>query len=96
MEVPEEKIIITHWTFTMPITAKFLWTRGIKKTIILTGAMVPANKEDSDAFFNLGTAVAVIQALWRLGHWVYITMNGKIFPRNDVRKNVEDGIFVNE
>jgi L-asparaginase len=24
MEVPEEKIIITHGTFTMPITAKFL------------------------------------------------------------------------
>jgi L-asparaginase len=93
MESPEDKIIITHGTFTMPITAKFLGQKNIRKTIILTWAMVPANKENSDALFNIWTAVAVIQALQRLGHWVYITMNGKIFPWNDVRKNVEDGIF---
>lgn len=96
MKVPEEKIIITHGTFTMPITAKFLWSREVKKTIILTGAMIPANKENSDALFNLGAAVIAVQALQWLGHWVYVTMNGKIFPRNDVRKNEEDGIFMNE
>jgi L-asparaginase len=77
----------------MPITAKFLWHRGIKKTIILTWAIIPANKENSDALFNIWTAVSAVQLL---SPWVHITLNGKIFPRNNVRKNTEKEIFENE
>ena len=45
----EERIVITHGTATMPITAKFLGKSDIKKTIVLVGAAVPANKKGSDA-----------------------------------------------
>jgi L-asparaginase len=43
-----------------------------------------------DALFNLGCAFAAVQALWQ---GVYIKMNGKVFPRDNVRTNKELGEF---
>ncbi|MBW1672813.1 MAG: asparaginase, partial [Deltaproteobacteria bacterium] len=40
-EIEEDKILITHGTDTMVETAKVLGNAIKKKTIILTGAMVP-------------------------------------------------------
>ncbi len=86
----EGKIIITHGTDTMPETAKYLG-EGIKnKTIILVGAMIPYNQPDSDAMFNLGTAIANVQLLPK---GVFISMNGKVFTWDNVMKNKELGIF---
>ncbi|MDX2129660.1 MAG: asparaginase domain-containing protein [Chloroherpetonaceae bacterium] len=80
---PCERIIITHGTDTMAETAHLLL--GIpKKTIVLTGAMEPAISRHSDADFNIGTAVAAVQAL---PNGVYIVMNGRIFHAENVRKN---------
>lgn len=80
----EEKIIITHGTDTMVETAKALGKEIKNKTIVLLGAMVPYNQEDSDALFNLGFAVSAVQTL---PFGVYIAMNGKIFNWNNVKKN---------
>jgi len=86
----EDKIIITHGTDTMTETAKTLGS-GIKdKTIVLLGAMVPFNQKDSDALFNLGSAVSAVQIL---PNGVYISMNGKIFNWNNVKKNKKLGRF---
>jgi L-asparaginase len=60
------------------------------KTIVLVGAMIPYAFGASDALFNLGCACAAVQALQP---GVYITMNGKIFFWNNVRKNRESGEF---
>ena len=80
----EDRIIITHGTDTMAETAKTLGN-GIKdKTIVLLGAMVPYNKKDSDALFNFGSAISVVQTLPK---GTYIVMNGKIFDWNNVKKN---------
>jgi len=80
----EDRIIITHGTDTMIETAKTLGN-GIKdKTIVLLGAMVPYNKKDSDALFNFGSAISVVQTLPK---GTYIVMNGKIFDWNNVKKN---------
>ena len=87
---PESRIIITHGTDTMTDTARVLGERGIPKTIILTGAMVPYAFTGSDAVFNLGCAVAAVQTL---PHGVYIAMNGRIFPWDDVRKDFARGVF---
>ncbi len=87
------KIVITHGTATMPITAKFLGRRKIKKKIVLTGSAFPANKENSDALFNFGAALTVVQAL---PNGVYIAMNGKIFTWNNVKKNTQTGFFERE
>jgi L-asparaginase len=84
------QIIIIHGTDTMEITARVLGKADLDKTIILTGAMVPYTVADSDAFFNLGTAVSSVQSL---AHGVYISMNGRTLPWDRVRKNRKKGIF---
>lgn len=89
----EDKIIITHGTMAMPKTAKFLGKRNIKKTIVLAGSAVPANKDKSDALFNLGLAFAAVQVLPK---GTYIAMNGKIFSWKNVRKNLKTGFFEKE
>jgi len=87
---PERMIVITHGTDTMTITASLLGEAGLAKTIVLTGAMVPYQVQDSDALFNFGTAFSAVQLL---DHGVYIVMNGKVFPWDRVRKNRAIGVF---
>ena len=89
-ESKEDKIIITHGTETMSKTAEFLGKEGLEKTIVLLGAFTPANREESDALFNLGSAIAAVQLLL-VG--VYVTMSGNIFSWNNIRKNMETGLF---
>ncbi|KKU81283.1 MAG: Asparaginase/glutaminase [Parcubacteria group bacterium GW2011_GWA2_47_8] len=87
---PLDKIVITHGTDTMADTAKILAGSIKNKTIVLTGAMVPYKFGSSDGLFNLGAALAFAQTL---PHGVYVTMNGKIFPWNNVYKNKKTGEF---
>lgn len=86
----EEKILITHGTDTMTITASHLSKNCPDKTIVLTGAMVPYKFGSSDGLFNLGSALAFVQVL-KPG--VYIAMNGKIFEADKVKKNTDKGEF---
>lgn len=88
----EDQIIVTHGTDTMPETARMLGKVITDKTIVLLGAMVPFNQPKSDALFNLGCAISAVQSLPK---GVYITMNGKIFSWDNVRKNKELGLFEN-
>ena len=89
-EVSEKKIVITHGTDTMTKTAEVLAKEKLKKTIVLTGAMIPYNFGSSDGLFNVGSALAFSQAL-PVG--VYIAMNGKYFNWDSVKKNRETGVF---
>ena len=86
----EDKIVITHGTSRMVETAKFLAKYIKNKTIILTGAMSPYAFGSSDGLFNLGCALAFVQVL---PYGVYITMNGKYFTWDNVKKNESTGIF---
>lgn len=90
MRAPEEKILITHGTDTMAETANYLASSNTGKTIVLTGAMVPYKFGSSDGLFNLGSAMAFVQALPK---GVYLVMNGKYFEAGKVRKNKETGLF---
>jgi L-asparaginase len=84
------KIIVTHGTDTMIETAKKL--SSIKdKVIVLTGAMRPERFRDSDADFNLGTAIGGINVL---ENGVYIAMNGRVCSWNKVKRDLETGQFV--
>jgi L-asparaginase len=90
LECKEDKIVITHGTDTMTVTAAVL-ADGVKdKTIVITGAMIPYKFGSSDGLFNLGSALAFAQSL-PVG--VYIAMNGRYFEWNKVRKNRETGFF---
>lgn len=87
---PEKRIVITHGTDRMAETARYLGPLGINKTIILTGAMIPYQVYGSDAPFNFGGAFMAAR-LMQAG--VYIAMNGRVFPWQDVRKDYEKGVF---
>lgn len=86
----EERIVITHGTDTMEVTARVVGEAIHDKTIVLTGAMIPYKFGSSDGLFNLGSALAFVQTL---PHGVYIAMNGKCFRWDNVRKNKRTGIF---
>lgn len=87
---PEERIVITHGTDTMEVTARAINAVVTDKTIVLTGAMVPYKFGSSDGLFNLGSALAFVQTL---PHGVYVAMNGRYFRAQSVHKNRQTGMF---
>lgn len=89
-DAPEEAVVITHGTGTMGETARFLATQRAGKTVVLTGAMRPFSLYASDGEFNLGGAVVAAQLL-EPGIWG--VMNGRVFPADQLRKDVEQGRF---
>ncbi|MBX3173627.1 MAG: asparaginase [Gemmatimonadaceae bacterium] len=86
----ERHLVVTHGTDTMVETARVLAAAGLDKTIVITGAMIPFAFGSSDGLFNLGSALSFAQAL---PAGVYVAMNGRCFPWDNVRKNRELGVF---
>jgi len=85
-----QRIVITHGTDTMELTARALGQAGLAQTIVLTGAMIPYTFGSSDGLFNLGSALAFAQSL---PPGTYVAMNGRYFQWNNVRKNRDLGFF---
>lgn len=86
----ERAIVVIHGTDTMVETGRVLASASIEATIVLTGAMVPATIEHSDAAFNLGFAIACARTLPR---GVHIAAHGQVFGWDRVRKNREAARF---
>ena len=86
----EEQIVITHGTDTMTNTAKVLGAKRLKKTIVITGAMIPYKFGTSDGLFNIASALAYVQTM---SNGVYIAMNGRVFKYDKVIKNRQTGTF---
>jgi len=90
-DAAESCLVVTHGTDTMVDTAAALAAARLdRKTIVLTGAMVPYAFGSSDGLFNLGSALSFVQVL---PPGVYVAMNGRHFHWNAVRKNRETGVF---
>jgi L-asparaginase len=87
---PTDRVVITHGTDTMEVTAKVLGQARLPKTLVLTGAMIPYKFGSSDGLFNLGAALAFAQSM---PHGVYVAMNGRCFTWDNVRKNRKTGEF---
>ncbi len=83
------KILITHGTDTMIETAKVL-SEIPDKVIVLTGASQPYRFRESDAEFNLGVAIGVLNVLDK---GVYIAMNGRVYKWDKCQK-IDSGRFV--
>ncbi|WGG50666.1 asparaginase domain-containing protein [Rugamonas sp. DEMB1] len=86
----EKAVVVIHGTDTMPQTAAVLGPAALGQTIVLTGAMIPYEIDNSDALFNLGFACGVAQTL---PAGVYVAMNGQIFAWDNVQKNRAAGVF---
>jgi L-asparaginase len=85
----QNKIVITHGTDTMVETAKLL-SKLTNKTIVLTGSIVPEKFKDSDADFNVGSAVGALSAL---PHGTYIAMHGRVVPYSKAVRELKTGQF---
>ncbi len=90
LKAAEDRIVVTHGTDTMADTARVLGPAVTDKTVVLTGAMVPYAFGSSDGLFNLGSAISFAQCL---PPGVYVAMNGRCLPWDDVRKNRQLGVF---
>lgn len=96
VDADASRVVVTHGTDTMPETAEYLARHEeaiAGRTIVLTGAMQPSCMRQTDAPFNLGSAVASVQLL---GPGVYISMSGRIFEAGSVSKDRSRGVFVDK
>src|SRR3989338_7421402 len=88
-----KKFLITHGTYTMAETARYL-KRNLKRkdaTVVLTGSFVPLTDIiRSDGGFNTGFAVAQLQ---HLEPGTYIAMNGQVIEADKAEKIIHEGKF---
>lgn len=92
-ESKQKRIIITHGTYTLPDTARYIKANLKKndKTIIFVCSMIPLiGFSPTDAGFNIGYAVAKSQ---ELESGIYVCMNGKIFNPEEIIKVLSEGRF---
>jgi L-asparaginase len=88
-----KKIIITHGTYTLSDTSRFLKANLKRKdqTIIITGSMIPLlGFSPSDGPFVIGYAIAKVQ---NLENGIYVCMNGRVFSSDEVMKVNKEGRF---
>lgn len=88
-----KRIIITHGSYTVAVTAKYIKKNLLKKdkVIIFVCAMIPLTGiSPTDAGFNLGYAVAKSQDL---PAGIYVCMNGRVFAAEEVIKILAQGRF---
>lgn len=84
-----QHILVTHGTDTMVKTAQYLGVQG-GKTIVFTGAMQPAAFTNTDAIFNIGTAIGALNSAEQ---GVYVAMSGQVYAANKVFKNYDTKRF---
>jgi L-asparaginase len=88
-QAEEDKIVVTHGTDTMRLTAEAL-EKITNKTIVITGALRPERFSNSDADFNIGTALGALNVL---PPGVYIAMSGRVLPWQHLKKDPKTGNF---
>ncbi len=90
---PHNRVIITHGTYTMPDSARFLKGNLTRKdqTIIFTASAIPIQGfSPSDGPFNLGYANAKLEDL---APGIYVAINGKVFSPEEVIKIISEARF---
>ena len=88
-----KRIIITHGTYTLPDTGRYLEAnlKNHGKVIIFVCSMIPLEGfTPTDAGFNIGYAVAKSQ---ELPEGIYVCMNGRLFTPSEIVKILSEGRF---
>jgi L-asparaginase len=90
---PCKKFLVTHGTFTMSESARFIKKKLKRKgvTVVFTGSFIPMSRMTfSDGPFNLGYSYAMLQIL-KPG--VYVCMNARTFESDEALKDLRRGRF---
>lgn len=87
-----DKVLITHGTYTMPDTARFLKAHlKSNKAVVLTGSLIPLEGYSmSDAPFNLGFSIAT---LLNMEQGISLCMHGQLFNPSEVAKDMSHAHF---
>jgi L-asparaginase len=86
-----DRILITHGTDTMVNSANTIGPQA-GKVIVFTGAMQPAAFTNTDAVFNIGTAVGALMSPATL-EGCYLAMSGQVYRADEVKKNYDSKRF---
>lgn len=85
-----QTVIVIHGTDTMDLSAGYIDTLGLNKTVVFTGAMVPFSIDPIEATANLSMAIGYAQHAAR---GVHIVMQGVMNSFKQVKKNKSAGKF---
>ncbi|HUP26665.1 MAG TPA: asparaginase domain-containing protein [Candidatus Limnocylindrales bacterium] len=90
-ESEAKRFIITHGTYTIPDTARYLQQHvdhQNQKVIILTGAVTPIEGFTmSDGLFNLGFVYAKV---FELAPGIYASLNGRVYKPDEMILGVSE------
>jgi len=85
-----QTVIVIHGTDTMDLSAEYIDTLTLDKTVVFTGSMVPFSIDPIEATANLSMAIGYAQHAAR---GVYIVMQGVMNSFKQVKKNKSAGKF---
>lgn len=86
-----DRVLVVHGTSTIRDTATYLSSHfSSDKTIVLTGALVPARYDAAEASFNFGLAFAAARYF---SHGVYVAMHGLVVHAEEISKSGDTGQF---
>lgn len=89
LDSSEQKIVVIHGTSRIVDTAKAV-PREVGKSVVFTGAMIPASIYVGEAAFNLGFALAAARIIDK---GVWIAMGGQLYDPEHVVKDSSKGVF---
>lgn len=89
-ECNEETVIVVHGTDTINLSAEYIDTLALNKTIVFTGAMIPFHIDSLEATANLSMAIGYAR---HASSGVHIVIQGVMSSFKQVKKNKSAGKF---
>lgn len=89
-ESDAKSVIVIHGTDTMDLSAAYIDSLALEKTVVFTGAMVPFSIDPIEATANLSMAIGYAQ---HASAGVYIVIQGVMGSFKQVKKNKSAGKF---
>lgn len=86
----EQTVIVVHGTDTIDLSAAYIDTLQLNKTVVLTGAMIPFSIDPVEATANLAMAIGYAH---NASAGVYIVIQGVMGSFKQVKKNKSLGKF---
>lgn len=85
-----QTVVVIHGTDTMDLSAAYIDTLSLDKTVVFTGAMIPFSIDPVEATANMAMAIGYAQHAPR---GVHIVMQGVMNSFKQVKKNKSAGKF---